>query len=154
MCGSGSMSQKVSAGGIILDDRNRVLLVHHKIENKYDFWVLPGGRLEYNEGIFKGVEREIFEETNLKVKAEKIAYIEELMDGDIYTCKFWVVCSIRGGELSTQNKEQAEDFLIEAGFYSKEEILSMNVFPKILHNGFWLDLANNFKEIKYLGFSR
>ena len=147
------MNQRISAGGIVVKNQ-KVLLVHHKNENAFDFWVMPGGRVEGSEGIFKAAEREVFEETNLIVKSKRIAYIEDFIDEGIYICKFWVYCEFISGNLNLENKEIDEDFLIDTKFFSKEEIKKFNVFPSILKEDFWDDLETDFKNIKYLGFGK
>ncbi|SNT41127.1 NUDIX domain-containing protein [Asanoa hainanensis] len=54
-----------TAAAIILDDRDRVLLVsHHKI----GLWIYPGGHLEADEDPVEGVVREVREETGLRVE--------------------------------------------------------------------------------------
>ncbi len=147
------IKQRISAGGIVVVD-DKVLMVHHYQENKYDFWVLPGGGIEENEGIFRAVERELLEETNLQVKAEKIAYIEELIDEGKYVCKFWVYCSLIQGKLSTEHKVADEGFLIDARFFSAKELGGMVAFPEIVRDDLWKDLADGFSKIKYLGYKR
>ncbi len=145
------IKQRISAGGIVVAD-SKVLLVHHYQKNEFDFWVLPGGGIEENEGIFRAAEREVLEETNLKVNAERIAYIEEFMDEGKYVCKFWVYCSLDQGKLSTEHKGADEGFLKDAKFFSEEELRGMNVFPAILRNDLWQDLDHEFSAIKYLGY--
>lgn len=44
----------------------KVLLVHHK---KLDIWLAPGGHVDENELPHQAAEREMWEETGLKVKA-------------------------------------------------------------------------------------
>ena len=144
------MKQRISAGGIVVQ-QTKVLLVHHHRENNFDFWVLPGGGVESGEGFMRAAEREVLEETNLVVRANRIAYIEDFIDEGRYVCKFWVYCKLEGGKLSTVNKEAGEAFLKDAGFFSRDEIQTMNVFPPILKNKFWEDLADGFPKIKYLG---
>src|SRR5512140_2416032 len=102
------IGQRISAGGIVVQN-GKVLLVRHYRENQYDFWVMPGGGIEGEEGIFKAAEREVWEETNLKVRAEKIAYVEDFIDEGNYVCKFWVVCDLVSGNLSLENKVISED---------------------------------------------
>jgi len=144
------MEQRISAGGIIVQ-QNKVLLVHHAYENSFNFWVLPGGGVEGTEGFIKAAEREVYEETNLVVRAERIAYIEDFIDEGRYVCKFWVYCKQKSGVLSTANKVAEETFLKDAGFFSKDEIQTMDVFPPILKDAFWEDLVDGFPQIKYLG---
>ena len=146
------MKQRISAGGILIQD-NKVLLVHHFRENEYDFWVMPGGGMKGEEGIFRCAEREVGEETGLKVRAEKIAYIEELIDEGHYVCKAWVVCRLVSGALSTAGRDVDEGYLQGAEFFSKAEVQNMVVYPTILKDTFWRDLEAGFPEIRYLGYS-
>ena len=143
--------QRISAGGIVVAD-GKLLLVHHYRENEFDFWVLPGGGLEGDEGIFRAAEREVLEETSLQVHAERIAYIEEFIDEGRYVCKFWVSCRPDQGEPSPEYKVAGEEFLNDARFFSAEELRGLNVYPEIVRNDLWQDLAHGFPAIKYLGY--
>ena len=145
------MNHRISAGGIVVKD-GLVLLVHHQQPGAFDFWVLPGGGVEGHEGIFKAAEREILEETSLTVTAHKIAYVEDFIDEDRYVCKFWVYCTLEHGTLSTARRQPGEEFLKEARFVSKAEIQGLNVFPPLLKDRFWKDLAAGFPAIHYLGY--
>lgn len=53
-----------TAGGFLVHD-NRILLVKHK---KLGIWLAPGGHLENDEQPHQAAEREVFEETNIRVK--------------------------------------------------------------------------------------
>ncbi|MCR4433284.1 MAG: NUDIX hydrolase [Caldiserica bacterium] len=147
------MKQRISAGAIIIKD-SKILLVHHKKDGQFDFWVPPGGGLENDEGIFKCVEREVFEETNLIVKPNKIAYLEELIDDDKYICKIWVICSIIGGTLGLCNLEAEESFLQDAKFFSFGELKNIKVYPDFIKTTLWEDYKEGFPQIKYVGFRK
>ncbi|MFN2216840.1 MAG: NUDIX domain-containing protein [Anaerolineales bacterium] len=147
------MPQRISAGGIVLQE-DRILLVRHVEANGADYWVMPGGGIEGDEGIFKAAEREVWEETNLKVRAEKIAYVEDFIDNGKYVCKFWVYCTLLEGDPDIRNKGINENYLKDAGFFCREDIKEMEVFPAVLKNDFWIDLESGFPGIKYLGFTR
>ena len=147
------IGQRISAGGIVVQN-NEVLLVHHCEENGSDYWVLPGGGIEEDEGIFKAAEREVLEETNLTVRAERIAYVEDFIDAGKYVCKFWVYCGLEGGTLSIEHKDANEDYLKGARFFSKEDIQEVDAFPLIVKDIFWQDLEAGFPAIKYLGYKR
>jgi len=58
-------------GAVILDNKNRVLLVKH-VPEKGGFWIgkyiCPGGRLEFGECLEAGVRREVHEETGLEIE--------------------------------------------------------------------------------------
>jgi 8-oxo-dGTP diphosphatase len=57
----------VAAGGIVLDETGRVLLVHRP---RYDDWSFPKGKLDPGETIEAAAIREVEEETGIKAKIE------------------------------------------------------------------------------------
>ena len=62
-------------GGIITDtEQKRILL--HRMEN-YDFWLLPGGRVEMLEGTQEAVLREIKEELGVNASVDRLVAITE-----------------------------------------------------------------------------
>lgn len=66
----------VGMAALIRDDRGRILLVH-RTYSREEPWALPGGWLEgQDEGIERGLERELFEETGLRVRVGGIKAIE------------------------------------------------------------------------------
>lgn len=60
----------IGVTGVIFNENQEVLLVKHSYRRV--MWSLPGGYLKSSEHPKKGLQREIFEETNLKVFIEKI----------------------------------------------------------------------------------
>jgi 8-oxo-dGTP diphosphatase len=51
-----------TASAIVLDDHDRVLLVHH---NKIGKWLYPGGHIDPNEDPAQAAQREVLEETGI-----------------------------------------------------------------------------------------
>ena len=60
----------VGVTGVILNDKNEVLLVNHSYRDG-DNWSLPGGDIKGGEHPKEGLEREIKEETGLIVSADE-----------------------------------------------------------------------------------
>jgi len=59
---------KKVAGGIITDEKGRILLLKRKTNDFLGgIYELPSGNLEIGENIEKGLEREVKEETNLEI---------------------------------------------------------------------------------------
>ena len=69
----------VSAGAIVLNDRDEVLLVK---DVRKDAWTFPGGIIEEGEGVLDGVKREVLEETGITVE------VGELFCVTSNTCKY------------------------------------------------------------------
>jgi 8-oxo-dGTP diphosphatase len=143
------MQYAISAGAIVLRE-GQLLLVHHRGEG-YNFWVPPGGRLRGEESVFDCAARETLEETGLRVVPQRILYVEEFLEGGLHFCKFWLAASDPGGDLSLDGRDPDEEFLIEARFVTQDAMRSLVVFPRILQDGFWEDLANGFPQTRYLG---
>lgn len=60
----------VAVGAVIEDYEGRILLVKHVPERRGFWqgkWICPGGKLEWGESIRDGIEREVMEETNLRI---------------------------------------------------------------------------------------
>lgn len=57
----------VGVGGVLIEDE-RVVLIRRGAEPLRGEWSIPGGTLELGESLAAGVEREMLEETGLRVK--------------------------------------------------------------------------------------
>lgn len=62
--------QPTHAGGIIINQKNKILLVC----NKLGYWTFPRGHIEENEDILVAAKREIKEETGI----EDLEYVKNL----------------------------------------------------------------------------
>lgn len=85
-------------------------LMLHRNKNKRimpDVWMAPGGKREFNEGLFEAARREIMEETgleikNLRVKATGNAYLKDL-NQELYF--HFIVADYAGGKLMQNPKD-------------------------------------------------
>ena len=97
---------KIGVFGVILDEKNRVLLCHR---TDRDLWNLPGGGLEKAEAPWEGVIREIKEETGLEVEVEKMTGVYAKPDQDEISFAF--ICKIIGGQMMlTDESDKIEYF--------------------------------------------
>ena len=72
------MIKATSCGGVVIF-RGKILLLFKNYKNRYEGWVLPKGTVEEGEDYAACCERELLEETGMKVKAtEEQLEIEEL----------------------------------------------------------------------------
>src|SRR3989344_8606814 len=88
---------------------NRYLMLHRNKNKKImpDVWMAPGGKREFNEGLFEAARREILEETgltikNLKIKATGCAYLKDL-DQELYF--HFVFADYAGGSLIENSED-------------------------------------------------
>lgn len=112
-----------TASAVVLDDEDRVLLVHH---NKIGLWLYPGGHVDPNETPAEAAVREVAEETGVHAvvlgespfahaavasHAAPWAVIEmdvtDSKDGQHRHIDFVYVCRASGGDLAVQLEEVA-----------------------------------------------
>ncbi len=71
----------VGCGAIIINDRNEVLLVKRSKNSRVnpDIWSRPGGEVEFGESSAEAVEREVFEETGIIIKAvQSLGFLDNI----------------------------------------------------------------------------
>jgi ADP-ribose pyrophosphatase YjhB (NUDIX family) len=57
---------------LIVNEKEEILLVKRRNEPGKNLWSFPGGLIELGESIKKTAEREVKEETGLKIKVRKL----------------------------------------------------------------------------------
>ncbi len=63
----GYATHYIGAGGVVIDDQNRILVIQEKFHKKKHY-KLPGGTLDPGEHISTAVVREVLEETGIKTE--------------------------------------------------------------------------------------
>ncbi|EDY85208.1 hydrolase, NUDIX family, putative [Verrucomicrobiia bacterium DG1235] len=146
------MKHRISAGAFVLD-QDRILLVRHKKEGSYDFWVAPGGGVIGTESLLQAAKREVKEETGIDVEPLRPVCMEEFYDPKTRHIKTWVLCKLEGGCLSVEADEAVQEHIVEARFFSEEEIKKerMDVYPAFIRTKIWEDLAFSQQNIEHIG---
>jgi 8-oxo-dGTP pyrophosphatase MutT (NUDIX family) len=116
---------RVGCSAVIFDkDRKKVLLTQRTDNGR---WCVPGGALESGESAAEACEREVWEETGLKVRATRLIGVysnpDQLVIYSDGNKAFFVVLSFEAeiieGELGLSNETTA------FGYYSLEEMEDM-----------------------------
>ena len=97
----------VAVGAVIVDDKDRVLLVKHVPERNGFWqgkWICPGGELEFGETIEEGIRREVMEETQLEIDLTSPVYpLDRIVreDGEVSLHVIYIdyLARMTGGEL-------------------------------------------------------
>jgi 8-oxo-dGTP diphosphatase len=90
----------VGVGGVVID-QNRALLVRRATEPALGEWTIPGGLLEIGETLTAAVERELWEETGIRVRVlDLIEALERifLKSGEICVASYATVANAPGDE--------------------------------------------------------
>lgn len=144
------MKQRIAAGAMVVDG-DRLLLVRHRREGIFDFWVPPGGGVDGAEPLPAAAAREVLEETGLRVAIERLAYIDELMISGTRQCKFWYIAKPSGGALDIASEAAQREHIVEAAFFARADLAGKTVFPHVVRAEFWDHLREGFAQPRYLG---
>jgi len=88
------MQHRIRVAGLVrLGDE--ILLIQQQNRHGVPTWSIPGGRLEATDAdIFRGVEREVWEETGLSVEARDIRFISEYLVPDLFAVTLIIECQL------------------------------------------------------------
>lgn len=115
------------AGGIVFDDRGRLLLVQRGRPPSIGSWTVPGGRCLPGEEPAAACVREVAEETGLAVRVLGFAGRVERAapGGGVYVIDDFT-CSVVGGALS------AGDDATAAGWFTPDELAGLPLVPGLV----------------------
>ncbi len=146
----------IRCAGIVLDNDKNVLLIRSNYGGK-EYWILPGGGLEFGESLKECVIREIKEEANITVIPEKLVFMDENLEDKTHMIHFTYLCKPKSLNIQTgSDPDHEEEIIKEARFISLNELKEMNNFiPPVMKeyliegikNGFSKEIIN-FHEIK------
>lgn len=136
-------------------ENKRILLVKNRGQ---DFWYPPGGGWEYEkENIVECAEREVFEETGLRVKVSRLLYVQEFHENKDFISfeTVWLAGPVDGTKLDELHVDRDVDGKVEtAKWFSEDEMKEIKVFPKRLQDTFWDNLEKLLQdEDPFLGIS-
>ncbi|WP_328304793.1 NUDIX hydrolase [Actinomycetospora sp. NBC_00405] len=131
----------VSVAGIVVDDQDRVLVVQRR-DNGH--WEPPGGVLELDETPEEGVQREVFEETGVVVRALSLSGVYKNMARGIISLVFR--CRYQSGHARPTDESATVQWLCldelrvrmaEAYFVRVADAFELNVAVRA-HDGYSL----------------
>lgn len=130
---NGKKFYRPSVRGIILDDKGNIAMIYSK---KYHFYKFPGGGIEKNETHIEALEREIKEETGMKLIPESVKEFGEVLkiqNGDDvgkniihFQENYYYTCRVEDeiGEQELDEDEKKLDFVLK--FVPIKEALTAN----------------------------
>jgi ADP-ribose pyrophosphatase YjhB (NUDIX family) len=132
---------------LVIED-NKILLVKHRKSSR-QYWVLPGGRLEYGETFIDCGVRELKEETGLDIRIEDFLFLSEAIapDRSRHIVNIYLKGKVIGGTMRLGD----EPVLAGVDFIPLSELDKITLYPPIA-KAILAYLSNGPREgIQYLG---
>ncbi len=151
------MRHRIRAAALIVKNDTILLVQHVHPDSGEVWWVPPGGGVETTDtSVFDCARRETFEETGLDVKLSRIVYIREFVDEEngAHNLELFIISTAYSGELAIrhiQGRGPDEHYIKDVRWVHKGDLQHLLIYPEILQDAFWADLAQGFPETKYLG---
>ena len=113
---------------IVVSRDNKILLVKHRKGNR-QYWVLPGGRLEYGETFQECAVREIKEETGLEVVVDDFVFLSEAIapDRSRHIVNIYLTAHVVGGVLQVGD----EPVLAGVDYVPLDDLNRLTLFPPV-----------------------
>lgn len=98
---------KNGTAAIIQNKSGEILLIEEfRMGLNKKTWGLPGGQIESGNTAKKTILKEVFEETNLKMKSPQV-FLEYIVHGNYFICKDYIfICKNFSGEIKTEVNNQ------------------------------------------------
>jgi len=112
---------------IVVADEQILLVKHRKGTRQY--WVLPGGRLEYGESFEECAVREMKEETGLEVAVDDFVFLSEAIapDRSRHIVNVYLTAHVTGGILKLGD----EPVLAAVDYMPIKDLESLTLFPPV-----------------------
>jgi ADP-ribose pyrophosphatase YjhB (NUDIX family) len=121
---------RVRVAGIVLNNKNELLLVNH-VKNGRSYWLLPGGGVEYCEDVHTALKREFMEELSLKITSiGKLVMVHDTIypDKKRHILNMYFTVKAAGLDKIRVNPDKV---LNGAAFVSKADFRKKEFYPAI-----------------------
>jgi ADP-ribose pyrophosphatase YjhB (NUDIX family) len=131
----------------ILEKENKLLFVKHK-KNEREYYLLPGGGVDYGESFETALKREFLEEVNININVKNMLFISEAIapDSSKHIVNVFFSVEYVSGEL----KLAQEEILAGVEYISIDKIEEYTIFPNIKKELVESSKSKE-KHIKYIG---
>lgn len=113
-----AVNHTLGVGAVVIDD-NKLLVIKDRLWKKYK---LPGGYIDNNENISQALQREVFEETGIKIELDSIVSLGHFSQSQPGKSNLYVVCNAKA--LSKKINIADSDEIIEAKWMDIDEYLN------------------------------
>lgn len=75
---------RIRVCGLCIENEEVLLVNHHSLNKKGNFWSPPGGGMDFGESAEENLKREFLEETGLNVEVEKFLFVHEYLSPPLH----------------------------------------------------------------------
>ncbi|MGM0417152.1 MAG: nucleotide triphosphate diphosphatase NUDT15 [Thermodesulfobacteriota bacterium] len=99
--------------GVMVLNRNKVLLGKRKNSHGSMTWSFPGGHLEFGESLFECAKREVLEETGIKIKnLSKGPYTNDIFTKEkLHYITVYIISEYDSGEVTLKEPEKCLEWV-------------------------------------------
>ena len=117
---------RVGTRAVIFNGDNEIL-VEHNLRPEINYYYLPGGGVWFHEKIEDCLVREVKEETGFDVKAERLLWVRDFIEGfpDLHGIEIFFLATIIGGKFKPERPDTKE-----FSFMKVEKLESIRFYPK------------------------
>ncbi len=134
---------RIRVAGILIKE-NKILFVKHR-KNNEEYYLLPGGGVDFGESFETALKREFMEEVNIEIKVRDLVFVSEGIDpkGEKHIISMVFLVDYIQGDIKIPEEER----IIGCEYLGPEEMEENLIYPNIKKEL----ILGQFDRIRYLG---
>ena len=135
---------RLRVNGLLVQDQALLMVQLYSPVSRELVWTPPGGGVQFGESLSQALEREMLEETGIRVQTGALWYMHELRKNGFHAVEFYFRCEQVGGSLrlgSDPEHTPHDQILRQTAFLPVRQIDRPDVYPAVLRNTFAEDLC-------------
>ncbi len=120
------MNPRIRVAGILLNTNSELLMIEHQKDGQ-EYWLLPGGGIDYGEEASVALSREFLEETGLEVDVKEFLFMVESIapDKSRHIVNLVFLVEQKGGTLHIGEEERLKSIK----YIQCSQIYDMIIYP-------------------------
>jgi len=116
------------AAVIVIQEGKILLVQHHKYEKEY--WLLPGGGVDFGETLQEAARRELLEETGLNCAVGDLLFVSESIPPDEHrhVINYYFEAKLTGGDMYVGDDQQ----LVDVKWFLLDDLPHLVVYPNVV----------------------
>jgi 8-oxo-dGTP diphosphatase len=140
---------RVRVNGLLVRDRSILMVQLHSPVAGRHIWMPPGGGVRFGEPLLSALQREMVEETGIRVSVGPLWYLHEIIHKNVHAVEFYYLCRHEAGSLRTGTDpeySESEQIITDAAFLPFDRLVEKDIYPAYLREGFVADYLEQEKR--------